>query len=146
MGKSSSWISITQAITNLAVVIGLVVVVYELQQNRALMQLQMTSDHFALAAGTFSSGMGEEFPEVYARACTSPHDVSHSDAVVLLNYYQALWSQFERLRRADSYELSARRRQGASFIRRLCGTGSRRSLLMRPTSHSRKQARIDALD
>jgi len=106
MGKLLSSISITQAITNIAIVVGLGVVVYELHQNRALMQLQMTSDSFALSGGVYLTGMGEEFPEVYARACTNPDDLSDADAVVLLNYYLSLWNQFGRLRRADFYELA----------------------------------------
>jgi hypothetical protein len=89
----ANWI---QTLTGLAVLAGLVLVVWELQQGRDVAMAQMTSDGFDLAAQISLAEMGENPALVFDKACTNPAAMSESDLMVLDSYNRALLIQIRR--------------------------------------------------
>ena len=82
--KVNSWI---QTITGIAVLIGIVLVVLELQQNQEAAQSQLTSDGFGMLNQSHISMLGESAAEVLAKSCDAPETLTTADLIVLDHYF-----------------------------------------------------------
>ena len=79
-----------QVITGLAVVIGAVLVVFELQQNRAATYAQMTQDRIEFSKAHYSQIYGEKLSAVLSKACLTPEELDGEDVLILDRYFTNL--------------------------------------------------------
>jgi hypothetical protein len=86
-----------QVITAVFVLIGLGLVVWELQQVKTLTRAQLTSESVATHISIFTSMLGEEAASVLAKACLNPEELTLQEAVILDNYYLANANLLARL-------------------------------------------------
>lgn len=82
-----NWI---QVITGLAVLLGLALVVWELQQTRTLARVQLYSDSMNAKTDFTAALLGEEPMSVIGKACLEPDSLTLEDASVLLRYFRSL--------------------------------------------------------
>lgn len=80
----SNWI---QALTAVAVLIGLALVVWELQQTRDLARAQLISDNHANLFAQHTSLMGENPAAIINKACVQPEKLTGEDITVLNSYF-----------------------------------------------------------
>ena len=73
--------------TALALIVGLALVVWELQQTRDAVKSQLTSDGFQLMGQFYTSAFGERPEEVLAKACDAPTELTTADLIVLDHIY-----------------------------------------------------------
>ena len=95
---------ITQIVTNVAIVVGLTVVIYEIYQTRLLAEAQLAGEAYALVHSTNVSVAGEQLAKVLARACFEPDELSNEDTVVLLAYFDTRWISVSRLMVLRQYD------------------------------------------
>ena len=76
-----------QLITGAAVLIGVVLVLIELQQTRALTYKQMVQDRLGAVVEHNSRVYGEDLATVLEKACSTPNDLAHSEAIILETYF-----------------------------------------------------------
>lgn len=93
--KLNNW---AQTITGLAIVIGLVLVVWELQQNRDATLSQLSSEYWHFASQERAAIFGEDAANVLAKACHEPADLTESDLIVLEQYYEGFIARIDRMR------------------------------------------------
>ena len=98
-----NWRAIGQLVTNIGVILGLLIVVYEIRETRVLTQAQLASDAYALNAGTNAMVAGESLPETLARACFRPKELTEEDAVILHAYFSDLWNAVDRALYVESF-------------------------------------------
>jgi len=96
--RLNDWI---QTATGIAIVVGLILVIVELQQGRDTVRSQLTSDGFAQIDQLRTSILGEEAATVIAKSCYSPHDLTSTDLVILDNYYSSIIGRNFRMKRLD---------------------------------------------
>jgi len=89
----SNWIQIA---TGVALLIGLGLVVWELQQSRDVAVAQLTSDGFSNWRPIDIANMGESPATVLAKACRDPQSLTDEDLEVLGAYYSAIVSSIDR--------------------------------------------------
>jgi hypothetical protein len=89
-------IDIVQVLTGLAVLVGIVLVVLELRQTRAISIAQLTSDGYGQAMQLAMANLGEAPHETHAIACTQPEKLTDGDYQVLNSYYLVLLQQATR--------------------------------------------------
>jgi len=82
--KINNWVQTT---TGVAIVIGLVLVVWELQQSREAVRTQLASDGYQIASQVRTAVMGEHTAAVLAKACDKPSELTRAELHVLDNYY-----------------------------------------------------------
>ena len=85
--------ALIQIVTAVAVVLGLVLVAFELRQTREFTRLQMAQDGITMGMSELTARYGENVAEVVARACADGSDLTGSDAVVMDSVfrYQMWW-------------------------------------------------------
>ncbi len=88
---------ITILVTNIGILLGLAVVIYEVQQTNTIARTQLIGDGYALASVVITAQQAEELPHVLERACFTPELVTGSDAVVLDGYFNSLWYSVRRV-------------------------------------------------
>ena len=94
MSNADRWI---QATLTIAVLVGLGLVIWELQQVRTLARAQLTSDSVAINNSIYTSMFGEEAASIVAKACLHPEELTPSEAEILDNYYLANANLLARL-------------------------------------------------
>ena len=103
--KFGSWIQIT---ATFGVVLGLALVIIELQQTKALTRAQLGSQHFAEVLANQRTLMGENPSESLHKACLYPEKLAVEDLMVLRSYVYLVGNQalrgwgLERIGRFDS--------------------------------------------
>ena len=80
----SNWIQIA---TGIGVLVGLFFVFIELQQAKQLASADLVSQGFSEGLSTQRSVMGEEFADVFAKACMHPEDLTDGEIVALDFYF-----------------------------------------------------------
>jgi hypothetical protein len=95
-GKLNNWI---QSITGIAVVIGIGLVILELQQNREATMSQLSSEAFQMISQFHTSVLGDQPAEALAKACEQPKELTTEELVVLDHYYSDLVFRTTRVRR-----------------------------------------------
>ena len=93
-GKLSSWI---QLATGIAVLIGLGLVIWELQQVKILARAQLTSDSAAINNSIHTAMLGEKAAATLAKACVNPEELTLHEAKILDSYYFANANLLARL-------------------------------------------------
>ncbi len=86
-----------QIITNVAILFGLGLVVYELNQSKQLASAQFLIDSVARETSIQLAMMGEDPREALAKAALHPADLNERDVVALDAYYQSIvigWVSF----------------------------------------------------
>ena len=79
-----------QLLTNLAVVIGLVLLIYELNQSRNLTRAQVVDQVYGAAVNRNLALMGESPEQAIAKSVFRPEEITESDAIILTQFYTAL--------------------------------------------------------
>ncbi len=87
MKRQRDWV---QLLTNIAVVIGLLLLIYELNQSRELTRAQMVDGAYDAAIFRNLALIGESPEGAIARSLFHPEDVTEADAIVLSHFYTAL--------------------------------------------------------
>ena len=87
--KLTAWV---QAVTSIAIVIGLALVVWELQQNREATQSQLTTEGWHMMNQFHTSVLGEQPAEVLAKSCDAPDTLTTADFIILDHYFSELLS------------------------------------------------------
>ena len=88
------WVQIS---TGLAVIFGLALVVWELQQVKTLSRAQLSSDYIAMMNEVHGYVSGESLAKALAKACTQPAELTLEEALVVDNYYFANLNLVARL-------------------------------------------------
>lgn len=81
---------LSQIVSGVILVVGVVLVVMELRQAKALAQAQLISDSFAIQADRLVAQLGEDPAAVLAKACEGTEPLTYADAAVLSTKYQGL--------------------------------------------------------
>ncbi len=81
------WLQIT---TNIAVVIGLVLLIFELNQSRNLTRAQIVDATYDAVVSRNLALIGEKPEEAFAKSVFAPDELTQSEAVVLSQFYTAL--------------------------------------------------------
>ena len=105
--KLFSWI---QILTGIAVLMGLALVLWELQQARELARAQLASDGWAEVMSTQRAQLGETFATTMSKACNSPSELTDTEIQEAIVYHDILLNQIERRRGYDhigEYQTSA---------------------------------------
>ena len=89
-------IDVVQLVTALGVLIGIALVIWELQQTRDLARAQLTSDTFDFMMQRHSAVMGEDLADALATACASPEELTLKQKITLEQYYFSLVDQIRR--------------------------------------------------
>lgn len=92
-----------QVVTGIAVFVGLILVVWELQQSREATMSQLSSDHYQISGQQRAAMYGENAAAVLAKACENPNDLTHAEYWILDAFYTDALSRLERM-----YVLSTR--------------------------------------
>jgi hypothetical protein len=82
----ANWV---QIITGIAVVIGLILLIWELQQSRDVASAQLTSDAMDQILQIDLSEAGENPNVALTKACEDPNSLTNEDLWVLQSYYYA---------------------------------------------------------
>jgi hypothetical protein len=82
--RFSNWF---QIISNVAIIFGLGLVVYELNQSKQLANAQFVTDNFARLTNIQIAMMGEDPREALAKAALRPADLNERDVVALDAYH-----------------------------------------------------------
>ena len=79
---------LSQIISGVILVVGVVLVVMELRQAKALAQAQLISDSFSIQIDRLVAQLGEDSAAVLAKACEGSEPLTYADATVLSTKYQ----------------------------------------------------------
>lgn len=82
--KIGNWI---QIVSGIALILGLGLVIWELQQVRILTRAQLTSDNVSVSVASSSAVMGENAAEILAKACLDPGALSLHETTLLGYFY-----------------------------------------------------------
>ena len=91
----ANWV---QIITSVAVLVGLGLVVFELNQTRTLVKTQLTSDGFIIGVQQELALLGDNPGEALTRACMEPETLTPQDVLLLDRLHRGTMSQVERVR------------------------------------------------
>jgi hypothetical protein len=95
---------VVQMATGIALVLGLVLVLWELRQAKSLTLAELTSQAFSEQMEEARTVMGEHPATAIAKACNDPESVTKDDLIVLQAYYGSVMSQIWRLRILEDVE------------------------------------------
>jgi hypothetical protein len=84
-------------LTSIALMVGLVLVIWELRQARDATLSELASQGFQIISQTNNSILGEEPIRVLTKACDSPDTLTREDLLMLRTYYQELMSRQIRI-------------------------------------------------
>ena len=92
--RIANWI---QVVTGVAVVAGLVLVIWELQQSRDLAYVQVAVDAYAIDSQEYATLLGENPSAVLSKDCLN-QELTNEEQMVLHSYYQMLTNRAGRMR------------------------------------------------
>jgi hypothetical protein len=84
-----SWGNIIHFITNLAVLIGVLLVAYELRQNTITSRIQNTTESFGALIDFSNAFLGEEPGVILSKACLDNDNLTPEDKVVLAAMFRS---------------------------------------------------------
>ena len=85
--RFSNWF---QIISNVAIIVGLALIGYELKQSKQLAHAQFAQEDFQGLVSTQVATMGEDPREALAKAALHPADLNERDVVALNAYYESI--------------------------------------------------------
>jgi hypothetical protein len=124
----SSWL---QVISNVAIVIGFGLVIYELNQSKQLAWAQFSLDDSLRRTSIQIAKMGEDPREALATAALHPADLNERDVVALDAYYSAIaqgWTAYRIRSRIAGIDVPWRAIVADSVRQNFCSEPSRRWL------------------
>jgi hypothetical protein len=89
----SNWI---QTITGVGIVLGLGLVIWELQQSHEAASSDLSSGYFQLQNQSLTAIMGDNAAEAIAKSCENPEALNHAELVILEHYYIDLINSIDR--------------------------------------------------
>lgn len=92
-----------QIVTNIGVVVGLLLLIYELNQSRDLTRAQVVDSVYDAVVTRNLALVGEHPEDAIARSVFRPGELTESDAIVLSQFYTALLVSW--MRNKDEYGL-----------------------------------------
>lgn len=111
--------NLIQTVTTIAVIAGLGLVVWELQQSRQIARAQLTSDSFAVGIQINAAMFGEFAAAAIAKACNEPEALTDEELQILFNFYLSKINVNRRMKlieeRSDLYEGEWRRHAEGAF-------------------------------
>ena len=106
--NSSAMNSLIQAVTLIAIIAGVLLVVFELRQSREIARAQLYSDGLTLAVQNDNAIIGENPGLVLAKACFDPEALTPEEKFILQNIYVRQLNTIGRIMRiedvSDVYE------------------------------------------
>ena len=81
---------VVQLVTLVALIFGVALVVWELQQNREMVKAQLESDSYISRKERFLAGYGENPSEIFAKACDQPNELTRADLMTLSSYFNSI--------------------------------------------------------
>ena len=100
-----NWLQISASI---GIVIGLVLVIWELRQSQDIARAQMVDSTFGHIADLDIAELGEEPAPIQAKACEQPKELTRADLIVLDAFFVGTLDRFRRQihisRRSDFYD------------------------------------------
>ncbi|NKC00298.1 MAG: hypothetical protein GKR90_17680 [Pseudomonadales bacterium] len=100
-----------QMFTGLAVIVGLVLVIWELQQTRELARAQLAADGWNEMMETGRSTLSETFAQVRYKSCVSPEKLTEAEIQEVLSWFYILRNEAARMRgysNIGTYEITWR--------------------------------------
>ncbi|MGK0223109.1 MAG: hypothetical protein ACI9ON_002352 [Limisphaerales bacterium] len=101
--QSDKLIAWVQILTGLTVILGLGLVVWELQQSRSVARAELTSAGADLVAQKYLADLGENPARTYAKACEDPQSLSSEELSILDAAYE-----FTMVRAVRGYRIHQR--------------------------------------
>jgi hypothetical protein len=92
-----------QIISNVAIIFGLGLVVYELNQSKQLANAQFVTENFHRMTSIQIAMMGEDPREALAKAALHPADLNEREVVTLDAYYESIMMGWFSLRVSSEY-------------------------------------------
>ena len=102
MGRVGQWLQVG---ANVGILIGLVLVIVQINQNSELTRWQLTQQRWTEVLGRYQTMMGENPAEVMEKAVMHPETLTYSDHIVLESYIAHVWSQRLRIRQLEALGL-----------------------------------------
>ena len=99
MNSSGIWARVLSAI---AVVIGLILVVWELQQTRTLARAQLLHASLTDSYQYFLTRMGEESSAVHVKACLTPELMTDTEVAINFADNETMWLEMRRFALLES--------------------------------------------
>ena len=96
---NTNWKEWLQILSNIAILVGIIFVYWEIQQNQTLTRIQLVSDGMMMRADRANSLVGENPTLVLEKACLSPDELTTSDKMILAQIFQSRISEAARNRR-----------------------------------------------
>jgi len=93
MDRLNRWITLG---ANVGILIGLILVGYEIRQNSALVRAQIVAAAFSDQKALAIAQMGDDYPNSLARSVEEPSSVTLEDVVVLQAALEARFVEFRR--------------------------------------------------
>jgi len=93
MDRLNRWIALA---ANVGILIGLILVVYEIRQNSALVRAQIAATAFSDQKALAIAKMGDNYPQVLARSIKDPASVTLEDVAVHQAALDAQMLEFRR--------------------------------------------------
>ncbi len=90
----TNWV---QVVPGVALLVGIGLVVWELQQNREAFQSQLTSDAFHNMSQRNITLLGEQPTKVLAKACDAPDSLTRAELRILKAFYMEHLNSLRRL-------------------------------------------------
>ncbi len=94
--------NLIQALSSIAVLIGLVLVIWELQQSREIARVEQQTAGYVLFEDGVKSLMGEHAAAALAKACEFPGDLTIEDMIVLDQAFIVIVGRMRSLLRAKN--------------------------------------------
>ena len=95
------WKEWLQISSNIAILIGILLVYLEIQQNQTLTRAQLASEGLVMRADKANNLMGESPNIVLEKACLQPNDLTTGDKIVLSQIFQSRMAEAMRSKRIE---------------------------------------------
>ena len=91
-------IDLVQLITSIAVVIGLGLIVWELQLNQRLVRTQLSSEHFSEQMANWRARLGDNPAQVIAKGYSNPEELTDEEMINIQADTELLYQMVIRMR------------------------------------------------
>ncbi len=95
---SPKLVNLIQLFTAIAVLAGLGLVIWELQQTKEIALAEMAADGMIELANNNRSMIGETFGDVYAKSCADPSNLTDGEIVQLREHFETTLYHIRRLK------------------------------------------------
>jgi hypothetical protein len=82
-----------QIVSNMAIIVGLVVVIFELRQSHTIAEAQLTNEDYGTIRGHYSALMGDNAADALAKAKAAPDKLTDAERIVVDAHLLSLYVQ-----------------------------------------------------